>query len=674
MRLRLYFSIALVVTFLGLPVCSAIAGQVYVDPMTGRTASLPDDIKARSVTIGSAGPIVALSNCSTITEGICIDTDDHQLYRWDGDSVENISGAGTDEVVYQADCSGITNGFCTDTDNGYLYYWDGDSVVLLWSQDLSTAGNPSFASVHASGGNMAAANKQVTKSWADELPYVADITSVIHGGKHYICISSHTGPGDGTTEPGVGAAWETYWEVSGNGIYQVSITGAILAAIVEAYGTHTVALTDVIYITDAAGNSYKTTIDDLLGLLADGHIPSGITRDTELASIIVVQSNCATITSGVCLDSDDGLFYGWDGDSVEQIGGGGTDEIVYQADCSGVTNGICFDTDDGSFYYWDGDSVEQVTAGSGDITGVLGDDTGAVPFLYQTWTAFTGGDATPDVSAAQHFRTVDTTTITGFDHGAGAITDGRTLTVYCGAATVFDLTNSEITSANRSSDYTCAAGIVLTFVYNTDQWYTLNIPDAYQTLASNGLVVNDDGVPEAVSIAGAGLAVASNGDGQDGNPTITVTAAAASDINTGTDATKALTADALAGSNLGTFLVTIQLHAPSTDLTTGDGKMLWTVPAELNGMNLISVQGAVYTVSSSGTPTFQIHNLTDTQDMLSTLITIDESEYSSATAVTAPVINASYDDVATGDRLRIDCDVAGTGTTGGEVTLGFRLP
>ena len=125
---------------------------------------------------------------------------------------------------------------------------------------------------------------------------------------------------------------------------------------------------------------------------------------------------------------------------------------------------------------------------SGDITSVLGDDSGAVPFLYQSWTAFTAEDTTPDVSSAQNFRTVDTTTISGFDHGAGAITDGRSLTVYCGAATVIDLTTSEITAANRSTDYTCSVGDVLLFVYYTDQWYALNIPDAITTLDDSGTV------------------------------------------------------------------------------------------------------------------------------------------------------------------------------------------
>ena len=154
----------------------------------------------------------------------------------------------------------------------------------------------------------------------------------------------------------------------------------------------------------------------------------------------------------------------------------------------------------------------------------------------------------------------------------------------------------------------------------------------------------------------------------------TISLATASEINTGTEASKAVTPDALAGSNLGTKNVVIKCIADGTTLTTGDGKAHFTIPVELNGMNLISVGAHVYTVSSSGTPTFQVHNLTDAVDMLSTLLTIDANEKDSKDATTPAVINGANDDVATGDELRFDCDVAGTGTKGMEIRLGFRLP
>jgi len=121
-------------------------------------------------------------------------------------------------------------------------------------------------------------------------------------------------------------------------------------------------------------------------------------------------------------------------------------------------------------------------------------------------------------------------------------------------------------------------------------------------------------------------------------------------------------------------VVVIKCIADDTALTVADGKAYFTVPIELNGMNLVSVGAHVYTVSSSGLPTFQIHNLTDAQDMLSTLLTIDATEKDSKDAATPAVINTTYDDVATGDELRFDCDLAGTSTKGMEIRMGFSAP
>jgi hypothetical protein len=99
---------------------------------------------------------------------------------------------------------------------GTVVDWKSDISTMAGSgaQDVSTSANPSFNSVHASGGNLAAANAQVTKKWITGLDYTADVTSVIHGGVHYICTSTHTA--GATTEPGVGVDWATVWSVSGS--------------------------------------------------------------------------------------------------------------------------------------------------------------------------------------------------------------------------------------------------------------------------------------------------------------------------------------------------------------------------------------------------------------------------------------------------------------------------
>jgi len=152
--------------------------------------------------------------------------------------------------------------------------------------------------------------------------------------------------------------------------------------------------------------------------------------------------------------------------------------------------------------------------------------------------------------------------------------------------------------------------------------------------------------------------------------------ATAAETTTGTDATRAVTPDGLSGSAFGKRVITVMLLDNATALAVKDGvaSIYIPIPSELNGMNLVDADAAVGVVSSSDTPTIQIHNVTDNVDMLSTRITIDENEYTSYTAATAAVIDTTKDDVATGDLLRIDCDVAGTGTKGLTVILSFQLP
>ena len=54
-----------------------------------------------------------------------------------------------------------------------------------------------------------------------------------------------------------------------------------------------------------------------------------------------------------------------------------------------------------------------------------------------------------------------------------------------------------------------------------------------------------------------------------------------------------------------------------------------------------------------------------------TRITIDANEFSSFTAATPPVINASNATVAAGDRLAVDVDTVGTGSRGLIIMLTF---
>jgi hypothetical protein len=122
-------------------------------------------------------------------------------------------------------------------------------------------------------------------------------------------------------------------------------------------------------------------------------------------------------------------------------------------------------------------------------------------------------------------------------------------------------------------------------------------------------------------------------------------------------------------------VVQIQVTDPAgSAITIGDGKAYFRVNSQLNGYNLTAVAAALSTFSTSGNPTIQIANVTDAVDMLSTKLTIDANETDSSTAATPAAIDATKDDVATGDMLRIDIDVAGTGAKGLIVELTFSLP
>ena len=158
--------------------------------------------------------------------------------------------------------------------------------------------------------------------------------------------------------------------------------------------------------------------------------------------------------------------------------------------------------------------------------------------------------------------------------------------------------------------------------------------------------------------------------------------AIASEINTGTDTTRAITPDAFAGSEFGIREVGIQVVDGATVPTTGDGKAYFRIPVSMNGMNLIRAAIQVLVASTTGTTSVMIargRQVSPTVtftfvDMLSTAITIDVAEFDSKDATTPLVINGSNDDVATGDVIRFDVDAVGTSTVAMNANLSFQLP
>lgn len=151
--------------------------------------------------------------------------------------------------------------------------------------------------------------------------------------------------------------------------------------------------------------------------------------------------------------------------------------------------------------------------------------------------------------------------------------------------------------------------------------------------------------------------------------------ATAAETTTGTDATRAVSPDGLAGSIHGKKTVQLTCVDYATDTAVGDGVGYFHVPAALAGFNIVAVHAEVITAGTTGTTDIQIHNVTAAADILSTKLTIDSGETGSDTAATPAVISATEDDLTENDLIRIDVDaVSTTAAKGLIVTLDCQLP
>jgi hypothetical protein len=111
----------------------------------------------------------------------------------------------------------------------------------------------------------------------------------------------------------------------------------------------------------------------------------------------------------------------------------------------------------------------------------------------------------------------------------------------------------------------------------------------------------------------------------------------------------------------------VALSDETTTITTGTAKATFHAPY---GFQLLRVRAEVNTVSSSGVVTVDINEAGSS--ILSTKLTIDASEKTSATAATAAVISDAA--IADASELTFDIDTAGTGAKGLKVWLyGIRV-
>jgi hypothetical protein len=152
--------------------------------------------------------------------------------------------------------------------------------------------------------------------------------------------------------------------------------------------------------------------------------------------------------------------------------------------------------------------------------------------------------------------------------------------------------------------------------------------------------------------------------------------ATAAEVNTGTSDAVVVSPNALADSNFGIRTLVFGLNG-TTALASGIASYL-RIPPHMTGMDLVAVRASVGDgaagSSSSGNPTFQVRNVTDNNQMLTTNLSVDANEYTSATAAVPAVINTAKDDVVTDDLIEAKCVIAGTGVTYATVQADFKLP
>ncbi len=148
--------------------------------------------------------------------------------------------------------------------------------------------------------------------------------------------------------------------------------------------------------------------------------------------------------------------------------------------------------------------------------------------------------------------------------------------------------------------------------------------------------------------------------------------ATTAEIDAGTDSARAMPVDQFEASDYGKKTVSLLLNA-GTDLATGDGKIFFRLPDELAGWSITNVRAARAT--GTGTDTYMLRNVTQTADVLSTILTMDTGELDSNTAAVPPVINTGEDDGTLFDRYAIDVDSVGSSTTFAEFQVTFeRIP
>ena len=153
------------------------------------------------------------------------------------------------------------------------------------------------------------------------------------------------------------------------------------------------------------------------------------------------------------------------------------------------------------------------------------------------------------------------------------------------------------------------------------------------------------------------------------------TVATSAEINTGTDNAKFVSADALAGSLIGSKEVAWTIHDSDTDTAIAQGKQSFSVPSSMVGFELIDFTCSVADLNSAASDSTtvvlrRVRGATPA-DMTSTGVTILFSEYTASDET----IDTDNDELALGDNLYIDVDAVTTAVQKGlSCSAVFRLP
>lgn len=547
------------------------------------------------------------------------------------------TGAGTDTITVQAPASIAAPYTLTlpTTDGDALQFLQTDgSGVLSWASggtgDVTAASNlTDNAIVRGDGGAKGVQTSAVIIDDTDNVTGMATLT-LPNTGLHLLDTNaSHDliiAPGSDLT------ADHTLTVVTGDADRSITLTGNLAMSGANNLTLTTTGATNVTLPT--SGTLVNDAVTTLSSLASIGTITTGVWNGTDIA-----------VTAGGTGVSAISALSIWVANSANTI-----TEVTPGAGNSIRING-------------GGTAWEAFTPSAGVPTTITVANEATDTTCFPLFVTAATGDLGPKSNASLTFNSNTASLgVTSIVLGATGLTVGASVPFSDAAGT---LTLQNVDALDATTESTIEAAIDTLANLTSIQGRTVTLADA----GANAIFGWDD-VAGAYENLTQGEVLAVIGSASTTAQGV-IEIAIASEVNTGTDATRAISPDALAGSNLGTKSVSIAVFAPTTDVTTGDGKAYITIPACADGMNLIRAQGTVVTAGTTNATTVMIHNKTQAADMLSGAISIA----SGGTVGTVGTIDTANDDVATNDVIRIDVDsVSTTAPKGLMVVLEFQLP